>query len=164
MTWASELPLPDNFFDHILIIHGLEFCESAEKMLHECQRVLKDDGSILTIVPNRNSPWSRREISPLAKGHPYSANQLHKIIRNTNLIPIHTEYALFTPPTRQKWILKASSTFEQTGKHIFTLLGGFLIMEAQKDLYAGSVIKPGIKKRYTVPTPATSTTYSRNSK
>ena len=164
LTWGSELPIPNDFFDYILVVHGLEFCESSEKMLHECQRVLKDDGRLLTIVPNRNSPWSRREISPLAKGHPYSANQLHKIMRATNFMPTNTQHALFTPPTRQKWILKAATTFEQTGQHIFTLLGGFLIVEAQKDIYAGSVVKPSYKKRYTVATPVEATTYSQTSK
>jgi SAM-dependent methyltransferase len=164
LTWGGELPLPDNFFDNILIVHGLEFSHYGEKMLHECQRVLKDDGRILVMAPNRNSPWSRREISPLAKGHPYSAHQLHKMMRATSFMPTHTEYALFTPPTKQKWILRAASTFEQTGQYIFTLLGGFLITEAKKDIYAGSVVKPESKKRYTIPSPVTSSTYSQSSK
>ncbi len=161
LTWGSELPLPNDFFDYILIIHGLEFCESAQKTLHECNRVLKDDGRLLTIVPNRNSPWSRREISPLAKGHPYSAYQLQRILQNTSFMPLTTKHALFTPPSKQNWILKASETFEQTGKRIFTPLGGFVIIECKKDIYSGSVIKPSYKKPYILPNPITSSSYSK---
>lgn len=163
ITWGSELPLPDDSFDYILIIHGLEFCDSAKKTLHECNRVLKDDGRLLTIVPNRTSPWSRREISPLAKGHPYSVHQLHKLMRQTNFMPTHTEHALFTPPTRRNWILKTAQTLEKIGHRCLSLFGGFLIVEAKKDLYAGSVVKPEYKKRYTVPKPATSTGCNRTS-
>ena len=49
----DALPFPDLMFDRILIVHGLEVAENARRMLREAWRVLKDDGRLLIVTPNR---------------------------------------------------------------------------------------------------------------
>ena len=53
------LPLPDGCIDRILIVHGLEFSEQRRPMLEEVWRVMRPDGRILVLVPNRHGLWAR---------------------------------------------------------------------------------------------------------
>ncbi len=55
------LPFPDLMFDRVLLVHGLEAAENARRMLREIWRVLKDDGRLLIIVPNRTGLWAYLE-------------------------------------------------------------------------------------------------------
>ena len=48
---AEQIPLPDKSVDLIIASHILEHIPSLNLSLQEIQRVLKDDGSILVVVP-----------------------------------------------------------------------------------------------------------------
>ena len=50
----DQLPLPDNSVDKVLIVHGLEAAERVEPFLREIWRVMKPEGRLLAIVPNRS--------------------------------------------------------------------------------------------------------------
>ncbi len=58
----DALPFPDLVFDRVLMIHGLEAAENARRMLRETWRVLKDDGRLLIVAPNRTGLWAYLEI------------------------------------------------------------------------------------------------------
>ena len=88
MTWPDSggrlvaladdgvLPLPDGCIDRILIVHGLEFSEQRRAMLEEVWRVMRPNGRILVLVPNRHGLWARAEATPFGHGSPFSASQL----------------------------------------------------------------------------------------
>ena len=61
----DALPFPDLVFDRVLMIHGLEAAENARRMLRETWRVLKDDGRLLIVAPNRTGLWAYLEIDPV---------------------------------------------------------------------------------------------------
>ncbi len=65
------LPLPDGCIDRILIVHGLEFSEQRRPMLEEVWRVMRPDGRILVLVPNRHGLWARAEANPFRHGRPH---------------------------------------------------------------------------------------------
>ena len=54
----DALPFPDLMFDRVLLVHGLEAAESARRLLRETWRVLKDDGRLLVVAPNRSGMWA----------------------------------------------------------------------------------------------------------
>lgn len=55
-------PLPDNAVDRLLAVHCLEAAERVGPVLREMWRVLKPDGRMILVVPNRRGVWSRIEI------------------------------------------------------------------------------------------------------
>lgn len=150
LTWENSLPFMDQFFDAIFIVHCLEFCQDEKEVLEECSRILKDDGRILTITPNRSGAWSHREISPLAWGKPYSHSQLEKAYQNSFIINTTSLNALFTPPTNRPWILKYCETFEKIGRKLQAPMSGVILMEGKKDIHAGAVVRSqeGLNKRF----------------
>ena len=66
----DALPFPDLCFDRILLMHGLEVAENARRLLREVWRVLKDDGLLLVVAPNRRGLWAHVESTPFGRGSP----------------------------------------------------------------------------------------------
>ncbi|MFC7692923.1 class I SAM-dependent methyltransferase [Paeniroseomonas aquatica] len=67
---GEALPFPDLSFDRILLVHGLEHAENARRLLREAWRVLKDDGRLLVVTPNRRGLWAHLERTPSAMASP----------------------------------------------------------------------------------------------
>jgi SAM-dependent methyltransferase len=87
----TDLPLPDYSVDRVLLVHGLENADSLRGLLREIWRVLTGDGRLLVVVPNRRGIWARSDRTPLGWGHPYSAAQLSRVLRDNMFTPTRTE-------------------------------------------------------------------------
>ena len=76
----TRLPFPDLSFDRILIIHGVEPSGHDDRLLREIWRVLKDDGRILVVAPNRIGLWGHAETTPFGHGQLYSSSQIAHLL------------------------------------------------------------------------------------
>lgn len=54
-------PLETESVDRILLLHGLESVRRPDALLQECWRVLKSEGRLLIVVPNRLGFWARAD-------------------------------------------------------------------------------------------------------
>ena len=144
LLWDDAMPFAGCTFDAIFIIHSLEFSDNADAYLAECQRVLKDDGEILIITPNRTGAWCRADDCPLGRGEPYSAGQLVRLLRHASLGVRHIQQALYVPPHHSAWLWKHSGFFEKWGQRLKPPIGGVHIVCAYKDIHAGAVFAPKI--------------------
>ena len=129
-------PLPDYAVDRVLLVHALESTENLRGLLREAWRVLMGDGRLLVVVPNRRGLWAHVERTPFGHGHPYSANQLGKLLRDEMFLPMSTGHALFVPPTRARTVLASAAAFERLGQRWLAGLGGVVMIEASKQIYA----------------------------
>ena len=136
LTEEAELPLETSSVDRMLLIHDLEFSELLRPSLEEVWRVLKPNGRLLVIVPNRGGLWAHADWSPFGQGTPYSAAQICHYLRDNLFVHERTEEALFMPPVKFSLILKSSGLFERVGKTAFPFLAGVHMVEASKQLYA----------------------------
>ncbi|HAA92237.1 MAG TPA: methyltransferase type 11 [Rhodospirillaceae bacterium] len=163
-----ELPFPDRSIDRLLIVHGLECSENLRAMLREAWRVMADGGRMITIVPNRRGLWSRFEQrSPFGHGHPYSVTQLRRLLRDGLFTPIQSEHALYLPPSRSRLIMRSAPAIEKIGHRWFQAVSGVLLVEASKQIYAGTTVTEGkaVRSRRLVALPggnAASHSRSRN--
>ena len=136
LTDESELPLPDLSVDLVLLVHGLEGTEYLRDMMREIWRVLTSDGRLLVVTPNRRGIWARMERSPLGWGHPYSQNQISRVLRDNMFTPTRSGRALFVPPFRSRTLLRSAPAWERIGGRWFPRFSGVLMVEAGKQLYA----------------------------
>ena len=141
LCWEDQLPFPDNTFDYIFVAHALEFTGSPEVLLESCWRVLRPEGRLLVMVPNRAGLWSHRETTPLGRGHPYSSHELHKLLRHGNFMMTQSFYALHVPPTNRRWLLQTYETWEKAGTRWWAPTGGVLFMEGRKDVYGMRAVR-----------------------
>jgi SAM-dependent methyltransferase len=131
------LPLPDLSLDRILLIHALEHVERPDALLRECWRVLRENGRLLVVVPNRVGWWSLTDHTPFGQGRPYSRGQIGRLLRSRLFTVERREHALFVPPFTSRWALAGTRLWEAAGRRAFPRFGGVIIAEARKEVLGG---------------------------
>jgi len=141
----DRLPFPDLSFDRVLLVHGVDVADDSRRLLREVWRVLKDDGSILVVAPNRIGLWAHAETTPFGYGHPYSPGQLAALLAACLFRPERRDAALFVPPTNIRAVLRGWPVWEQVGHAAARNVAGVHLIEAVKDAYAalptGAVVR-----------------------
>ncbi len=134
----EALPLETNSVDFVLMVHGLEFLDNPQDSFAEIWRVLKSTGRVLIVVPNRMGLWARSDWSPFGQGQPYSARQVESFLNDNLFVHERTSQALFLPAFENRLLLRAANFFEKIGAYLYPALGGVHVIEASKQLYAGT--------------------------
>jgi SAM-dependent methyltransferase len=131
----DALPFADLSFDRILLVHGLEAADNARRLLREVWRVLKDDGRLLVVAPNRRGMWAHLESTPFGQGQPYSPGQIGRLLAAAMFHVEHRDTALYLPPTRRRLVLRTAGLVERGGRRLIPQLAGVTITEAAKDMF-----------------------------
>ena len=138
----DALPFADMSFDRILLVHGLETAENARRLLREIWRVLKDDGRLLVVAPNRRGIWAYIEATPFGHGQPYSPGQVGRLLAAALFRVERRDTALYIPPTNMRLALRSARLLERTGRRYLPGLAGVTLTEAVKDAYAAMPLRP----------------------
>lgn len=133
-----DMPFADRMFDRILLVHALESSERTRHLMRECWRLLADGGRMIVIVPNRHGLWARLERTPFGQGRPYTVSQLKALLRNSMFMPVTVSGALFLPPLHSRMLLSSADAAERIGDRLFSGIGGVVVIEAQKQIYAAT--------------------------
>lgn len=132
----ETLPFADASFDRVLLVHGLEAAENTRRLLREIWRVLRDDGRVLLVVPNRTGLWAHLDRTPFGHGQPYSRGQLERLLARHLFRAERRDAALFLPPYGLRWAGRAAPPLERAGRLVCPRIAGVLLVEAEKDLFA----------------------------
>jgi SAM-dependent methyltransferase len=156
----TELPLPDECADRIVLVHMLEWSERTRQLLREVWRVLAPNGRLLLIVPNRRGLWARVDTTPFGHGRPFSRSQLVRLLKEAMFSPEDWQHALYMPPFSWRVLLKWPVFWERLGLVLWPAFSGVLMVEASKQIYAGVPVKEvrGFRRRV-VPVPAAVTAH-----
>lgn len=133
----ARLPLPDNSFDAVLVIHGLEFSRDPEKFLSEIWRVLVPSGKAIIVAPNRRGFWSRSDHTPFGYGHPYTRRQMTRLLSDAGFRPVRSRSALYSPPFDGERTRRLLFPAEAVGQRLWPKFSGVLVQEVEKQLLAG---------------------------
>jgi SAM-dependent methyltransferase len=143
----DALPFSDLMFDRILIVHGLEVAENARRLLREAWRVLKDDGRLLVVTPNRTGMWAYWESTPFGHGQPYSFGQVGRLLAGSLYRVERRDTALYVPPSNWRLVMRGAHLCERTGRRWISGFAGVTITEAVKDLYAAMPVEAVPRRR-----------------
>lgn len=143
----DALPFADMSFDRILLVHGLETAENARRLLREIWRVLKDDGRLLVVAPNRRGVWAYVEGTPFGHGQPYSPGQVGRLLAASLFRVERRDTALYIPPTNLRLALRSARLLERTGRRYLPGLAGVTLTEAVKDAYAAMPLRAVPQRR-----------------
>ena len=147
--WVEEnaLPFPGQCIDRILMVHGLENAENARRMLREAWRVLKDDGRLLIVAPNRVGLWAHVESTPFGQGQPYSPGQIGRLLAASLFRVERRDRALYVPPSSHRFILRSARLWERAGRRLMPQFSGVTMTEAVKDVYAALPLAASARRR-----------------
>lgn len=156
---SQALPFESNYFDNVMLIHALEHAGSVRALLQETWRVLRSNGRMLLVIPNRTGLWSMASWSPFGLGTPYSRMQIVDFLREEQFDIESISPALFALPSTRNFTHNMAPTLERIGPYIMPALAGVYIIECTKKVYArvnpdsGSKVPAGGRWIY-VPKPA----------
>ena len=143
----DALPFRELSFDRVLLVHGLEAAENARRLLRETWRVLKDDGRLIVVAPNRTGIWAYSERTPFGHGQPYSFGQLGRLLAGSLYRVERRDTVLWVPPVERRLVLRSADLFERSGRRLMPGMAGLIVSEAVKDVYAALPLKPAPRRR-----------------
>jgi len=135
MFEEPDLPLPDNTVDCLLAVHCLEMSDNSDQLLREFWRVLRPEGRLLLVLPNRTGLWARADHTPLGAGQPFSEGQIHRKLESAMFSVQADLPCVFMPPVSWRVMLHAAPAWERAGRRVWPALSGVLVVEARKELH-----------------------------
>ncbi len=139
----TRLPFMDAIFDRVLLVHALEESSAMRPLLRDVWRVMAPEGRLVVIAANRWSWWAQSGVTPLGHGRPYSRTQLSSLLTDAMFEPVASARALYAPPSTWGPFVRAADAFERVGEVVWPALGGVVLMEAVKRLYATTARSEG---------------------
>ncbi|HCC69555.1 MAG TPA: SAM-dependent methyltransferase [Bacteroidales bacterium] len=126
---AEYLPWDDNTFDYVLMVTTICFVDDPQKAIREINRVLKPGGVLVIGFVDMNSPVGKDYIKHRDKSHFYSdasffsTDEIHKLLRENNLITHKTIQTVFDKPDKITDIQPAKNGYGE---------GSFIVIKAFK--------------------------------
>jgi len=143
LSEEARLPFIDAVFDRVLIVHALEEADALHPLLREVWRVMAPEGRLVVIAANRWSFWAQSDATPFGHGRPFSRRQLSALLSDAMFEPVASARALYAPPSAWSPFVRGADAFERVGERVWPAMGGLLLMEAVKRLYAATARSQG---------------------
>jgi SAM-dependent methyltransferase len=151
-----RLPFPDGLFDRVIVLHGLEEAGDPRAYLREIWRITAPEGRIVLAAANRAGLWSRATQTPFGQGRPWTRSQLSNLLSGGLFQVTASSSALYMPPLSSGLVTSAAEGWEAIGRVFTPGLGGVVLIEAVKRLYAppgGGAVAP-VTERLRIARPA----------
>lgn len=132
----DRLPFADGLFDRIIMLHAVEEADSPRAVIREAWRVLAPEGRALIVVANRKSLWSLSESTPFGHGRPWTRRQLITYLNDHLFQVTASTSAVHVPPVSWSPVASSAEGWERFGELFTPGLGGVVMVEAVKRLYA----------------------------
>jgi SAM-dependent methyltransferase len=145
---ADEMrpPFTTASLHRVLMLHGFEYAAAPDELLRVWWQLLVPGGRLMMVVPNRHGLWARFGATPFATGTPYTLATLRQLFNAAGFTLRNTRSALFVPPSTHPLWLACFGVFEWFGVALCPRMGGVLLIEAEKQIYAGVRVTPSSMK------------------
>ena len=128
----DSLPLPDSSIDLVLLVHALEVSSRPNALMAEARRVLTGGGRLVIVVPSRQGPWARSDLSPFGFGRPYSRGQLRGLFAEVGFEAEVWKTGLHMPPMASRPFLSAARMLDRIGGMLWPAFAGVIVVAAVK--------------------------------
>ncbi len=147
------LPLGDSSVDRVVALHALEGLAEPALLLREMARVMKGNGRLLLIVPNRKGVWARNDRTPFGCGQPFSTAQVRKLLKNQGFLIERMQGVLFAPPSAARINLALADKTERILSRLLPYFGGVLMVEASLQICAPIGLRTKLRVPFAVTAP-----------
>lgn len=138
----DSLPFYDRSFDRILLVHSSEYAEDPPAFFEQAEALLRDDGRLISILPNRSGFWHSGTDMPFTGGCAVSENRHSLWLEEAGFAVEYRGRSLFMPPVNTPLLLRLAALYEKAGNVFFPFLCGVHLLEARKQILSGSVLRP----------------------
>lgn len=123
--------------DVVVLAHDLEFVDERLAYLREAWRVLKGEGTLIIVVPNRKGQWVKSGQTPFGYGHACHMGSLLDVFQRSHFRIDTVHPVLFYPPKVpcNKFQCAVRRLYDSCGEYL-GLTPGVRILEVSKHIYA----------------------------
>lgn len=137
MTDRTHWPYRAEDADFVVLFHDIEFAEDADVYLREAWRVLKGEGRLIILFPNRSGKWARYDNTPFGLGYPFTLEQMEKLLSSAHFTIDKVERKLFYGPyAPQSLIGRLHRTITEALGLYCLIQPGLYMICASKHIYA----------------------------
>lgn len=129
-------PFAPQSLSRVMVVHALEYMEKPADFLSVLWELLAPGGKVIFIVPNRTSIWARAGHTPFSSGTPYRMQELRSLMTDARFTLRYASTALFSAPSAHPLWVSLWVSIEWLGRWIMPGLGGVLVLEVEKQIYA----------------------------
>jgi len=130
-------PFMQGSISRVVMMHVLEHAAAPDELLRITWQMLAPGGQLLLIVPNRKGVWASYGHTPFNTGTPYTLQKLKEMLTDAGFTLRDVSASLFAPPSSHPLLLRLSGALEWFGRVFAPRSGGVLVIEAEKQIYAG---------------------------
>lgn len=130
-------PFIPSSLHRVVMLHGFEHASAPDELLRIWWQLLVPGGRLMLMVPNRRGIWARFGGTAFATGTSYTLSTLKELLNAANFTLRDARSALFAPPSSHPFWLRAFNAIEWLGAAFCPRMGGVLVVEAEKQIYAG---------------------------
>lgn len=133
-------PFTPNTLQRVILVHAFEFQDRPHELLAVYWDMLAPGGRLLLLVPNRVGLWKHLGHTPFRRGQAYSMGQLRDLLYDAQFTLRESSHALFAWPSAHPIAMRLFGVLEWLGRFLWPGLGGLLVIEAEKQIYAGLAV------------------------
>ncbi|CAI3927112.1 unnamed protein product [Commensalibacter communis] len=145
----DSFPLQACSINRILYVHDAKLSKDQfSLMLRSCWETLEDHGKIILLLPNKLGWWSVIDNLSFRYRNAFFIQKLNIVLKQHMFRINHYERVLYFPPKIMNSVsLRTNKILEFTGLFFVPFLGGYHLVEIEKNLYAPITVAP-LKKNY----------------
>jgi len=145
---ADEMrpPFMPSAIHRVLMTHAFEHAPAPDELLRIWWQLLVPGGRLLLVMPNRHGLWSRFGATPFTSGTSYTLGEARQLLNNASFTIRDVRSACYALPSSHPLWLTLFGVIEWLGTAFFPWLGGVLVIEAEKQIYAGVRVTPNVVK------------------
>ena len=144
-----QLPFAANHLQRVVMVHALEHAAQPGELLAMLWELMAPGARLVLVVPNRRGVWAHWGATPFASGTAYAMPSLCNLLVEARFTVRAAQTALFAPPSSHPFWMNLWSVIEWLGRWCTPTLGGVLVVEAEKQIYASVGERVAIKARST---------------
>jgi SAM-dependent methyltransferase len=130
-------PFMPSSLHRVLMVHAFEHAAAPEELLRVWWQLLAPGGRLMLAIPNRHGMWARFGSTPFTTGTPYTLGAARDLLNSVGFTLREVRSALFIPPSSHPLWVRGFAFIEWLATLCIPRLGGVLVIEAEKQIYAG---------------------------
>lgn len=140
-------PFAPSTVHRVVMLHAFEHVARPLELLQVYWQMLAPGGRLLVFVPNRRGFWASYGATPFTRGTPYSMHQVKELLAEAQFTLRDAGSTLFAPPSAGGLWLNLWNACETIGRMLCPWMGGLLVIDAEKQIYA-SIPEPVAKAKW----------------
>lgn len=133
-------PFMPSSLNMVVMLHAFEYVNAPDELLRVWWHLLVPGGLLLLLVPNRRGLWARFGGTPFASGTPCMPGEIKYLLNSAGFTVRDIRSTLFCPPSSHPLWLHLFAVLEWLGSAFLPLVGGVLLVKAEKQIYAGALV------------------------